>query len=43
MLTNIDGVYAAGDIIVKEVRQISTSISDGAIAGIQASKYILKN
>lgn len=40
MKTNIEGVYAVGDIRVKEVRQISTAVSDGAIAAIDAAKYI---
>lgn len=37
METSIPGVYAAGDICVKQVRQIATAVADGAIAGIQAS------
>jgi thioredoxin reductase (NADPH) len=40
MATNIDGVYAAGDIIIKPLRQIITAMSDGAIAGEFASRYI---
>ena len=39
MSTNIPGVYAAGDIVHKNLRQIATAISDGAIAGTQASIY----
>ena len=38
--TNIDGVFAAGDIRTKLVRQVVTAASDGAIAGIMAEKYI---
>lgn len=38
--TNIDGVYAAGDIRVKKLRQLVTAVSDGAIASTQAEKYI---
>lgn len=30
--TNIDGVYAAGDICVKNLRQVVTAVSDGAVA-----------
>ncbi|WP_164995829.1 NAD(P)/FAD-dependent oxidoreductase [Miniphocaeibacter massiliensis] len=41
MQTSIEGVYAIGDVRVKQVRQISTAVSDGAIAAIEASKYIL--
>ncbi|MDO5026631.1 MAG: thioredoxin-disulfide reductase [Tissierellia bacterium] len=40
MATNIPGVYAAGDVRVKNVRQVVTAASDGAIAAINASKYI---
>lgn len=39
MSTNIEGVYAAGDIVHKNLRQIATAISDGAIAGTQASIF----
>ncbi len=35
MKTNIDKVYACGDIIKKDVYQIVTGISEGAIAAIQ--------
>lgn len=38
--TNIPGVYVAGDCKVKELRQIVTATSDGAIAGHQAIKYV---
>ena len=31
------GVFAAGDICVKKVRQVATAVADGAIAGIQAA------
>ncbi len=37
MQTEIPGVFAAGDICVKKVRQVATAVSDGAIAGIQAA------
>ena len=40
MKTSIDGVFAAGDIRVKEVRQVITASADGAIAGTMASQYI---
>lgn len=38
--TNLAGVYAAGDVIVKNLRQIVTAASDGAIAATAAEKYI---
>lgn len=37
MRTEISGVFAAGDICVKKVRQVATAVADGAVAGIQAS------
>ena len=37
METAIPGVYAAGDIRVKQVRQAATAVADGAIAGINAA------
>lgn len=40
MNTNIPGVFAAGDLRKKTVRQVVTAASDGAIAGINAEKYI---
>ncbi|MGL5328601.1 MAG: thioredoxin-disulfide reductase [Peptostreptococcaceae bacterium] len=40
MNTNIPGVYAAGDCRVKTLRQVVTATSDGAIATINAEKYI---
>ncbi len=40
METNIKGVYAAGDVIQKTYRQITTAMSDGTIAALAAEKYI---
>ena len=40
MHTNIEGVYAAGDIRVKSLRQVVTAAADGAIAAMQAEHYI---
>lgn len=37
MQTEISGVFAAGDICVKKVRQVATAVADGAIAGIRAA------
>lgn len=37
METSLPGVYAAGDIRVKQVRQVATAVSDGAIAAINAA------
>lgn len=43
MKTNIDGVFAAGDIRKKPLRQIITAVSDGAVAANSAIDYILKS
>ena len=40
METNIPGIYAAGDVISKESRQVVTAAADGALAGIWAGNYI---
>jgi len=40
MRTNIDGVYAAGDVRKKELRQLVTAVADGAVAATCAEKYI---
>lgn len=42
METEIPGVFAAGDIRMKQVRQVATAVADGAIAAINASAYITK-
>ena len=43
MRTSIPGVFAAGDIRVKSLRQVVTAVSDGAIAAVSAEKYIEEN
>lgn len=40
METNIPGVYAAGDVRDKWLKQVATAVGDGAIAGYTAEKYI---
>ncbi|NLY77488.1 MAG: thioredoxin-disulfide reductase [Tissierellia bacterium] len=40
MKTNIPGVFAAGDCRKKSLRQVVTAAADGAIAAVQAEKYI---
>lgn len=40
METNIPGVFAAGDIRIKSLRQVVTACADGAIAAVMAEKYI---
>ena len=41
MKTNIEGVFVAGDVRSKKVRQVITAASDGAIAAEMANEYIL--
>lgn len=38
--TNIEGVFAVGDVTDKWLRQIATAVGDGAIAGTAAERYI---
>lgn len=40
MHTSVPGIYAAGDVRGKVLRQIVTAVSDGAIAGMEASKFL---
>ena len=40
METNVSGVYAVGDVRDKYLRQVSTAISDGAVAATAAERYI---
>lgn len=38
--TNIDGVYVAGDICEKNLHQVVTAVSDGAIVATELEKYV---
>lgn len=38
--TNLPGVFAAGDCRVKNVRQLTTAVGDGAVAGLAACAYV---
>ena len=40
--TNVPGVFAAGDVRSKEVRQLTTAAADGTAAAILAEKYLAK-
>ena len=40
MNTNVPGVFAAGDVRAKSLRQVITAAADGAIAAVAAEKYI---
>ena len=38
--TNIDGIFVAGDVRVKSLRQLVTATSDGAVAATEAINYL---
>lgn len=40
MLTSQPGIYAAGDVRQKLLRQVVTAVADGAIAAVAAEKYL---
>lgn len=42
MACEVEGVWAAGDIRERTVRQVTTAVSDGTLAGIEAIKYVMK-
>ncbi len=39
--TSIPGVFAAGDVRKKILKQIATAVGDGAVAAIMAEKYLM--
>lgn len=43
MATSIPGIFAAGDVRSKLLRQISTAVGDGAIAAFAAEHYLAKH
>lgn len=42
MHTNIDGIYACGDIVNKNIKQVISACGDGALAALEAIKYVNK-
>ncbi|GAB6179641.1 hypothetical protein JCM14036_09600 [Desulfotomaculum defluvii] len=40
MTTGVKGLYAAGDVRVKSLRQVVTAVADGAIAAMEVEKYL---
>ncbi len=42
MKTNVAGVFAAGDCIVKKYRQVTTAVAEGTIAALSAAEYLRK-
>ncbi|MBQ4254216.1 MAG: FAD-dependent oxidoreductase, partial [Erysipelotrichaceae bacterium] len=43
MLTSCPGIFAAGDVIDKELRQVVTAAGDGAVAANSAIRYLMEN
>lgn len=43
MKTSMEGLFAAGDCRVKGLKQLVTAVADGAVAAVQAEKYIEAN
>ena len=39
MQTNVEGLYAAGDVRIKNLRQVVTAVGDGALAATELEKY----
>lgn len=40
--TSVDGLYAAGDVCIKPLRQVVTAVSDGALAATELEKYAVR-
>jgi len=40
METSVKGIFAAGDVCKKHLRQVVTAAADGAVAAMAASAYI---
>jgi len=43
MKTSVAGVFAVGDVRQKDLRQVTTAVGDGAIAGQEAYKYFTEH
>ena len=40
MATDVPGVFAAGDVRAKPLRQVASAVADGALAAVMADHYI---
>lgn len=43
MKTAVPGIYAIGDVRQKDLRQITTAVGDGAVAGQEVYKYVTEH
>ena len=43
MKTSVPGIFAVGDVRQKDLRQVTTAVGDGAVAGQEAYKYITEH
>ena len=41
-MTTRDGLFAAGDVCIKPLRQVVTAVGDGALAATELEKYVVK-
>ena len=40
MMTSVPGIFAAGDVCIKNLRQVVTAVADGAVAATSLEKYV---
>ena len=43
MATNVPGVFVVGDLRYKQIWQLVTAASDGAVGTLSAQRYIMEN
>jgi thioredoxin reductase (NADPH) len=43
METNVEGVFAVGDVRDKFLKQVATAVGDGAVAGFAVEKYLAES
>lgn len=43
MSTNVEGIYACGDVVSDSIKQVAIAVSQGATAALNAIKYVNKN